>query len=108
VEVHEDAFDQWYEHVHLPDMLAIPGVQWGRRYKRPAIAAAEGSGTTDAPRRDHGHLAVYGIRGNADAVLAGLVARVESGAATIDESLDLATATVDVWQPLGDRRLAEW
>ncbi len=29
----EDAWNHWYDHVHLPDALACPGVLGGQRYK---------------------------------------------------------------------------
>ena len=30
---HEDAFNEWYDTVHLPDLLAIEGFLGARRYK---------------------------------------------------------------------------
>lgn len=29
----EEAFNQWYDEVHVPDLLAIPGVVSAQRYK---------------------------------------------------------------------------
>jgi len=30
--VHEDAFNHWYDHVHVPDLLGCPGWLSARRY----------------------------------------------------------------------------
>jgi len=30
---HEDAFNRWYTDVHLPEIVQVPGVRWGRRYR---------------------------------------------------------------------------
>lgn len=29
----EDLFNSWYSGVHLPDIVKVPGVRWGRRYR---------------------------------------------------------------------------
>jgi len=28
-----DEFNDWYTNVHLPDIVAVPGFRWGRRYR---------------------------------------------------------------------------
>ena len=53
----EKEFNDWYDNVHLPDVLAIPGIMRATRYENSN--AAEGQGkflafyeieTTDAPQ----------------------------------------------------------
>ena len=49
---HEDAWNTWYDEVHLPDALACPGVISGHRY----LCARDASVT------DHGDFATDGAR----------------------------------------------
>jgi hypothetical protein len=30
---HETAFNEWYDEVHLPEIVGVPGVRSGRRYR---------------------------------------------------------------------------
>jgi hypothetical protein len=30
---HEAAFNEWYDEVHLPEIVGVPGVRSGRRYR---------------------------------------------------------------------------
>jgi len=30
---HEDAFNQWYNDIHLPEIVGVPGIRSGRRYR---------------------------------------------------------------------------
>ena len=45
----EDAWNTWYDKVHLPDALACPGVLAGRRYR-----------ASDAAVTDHGQRVLTG------------------------------------------------
>lgn len=32
-EVNEDAYNEWYDDIHIPDLREVTGVQWARRFK---------------------------------------------------------------------------
>lgn len=49
----EDEFNRWYDQVHLPEILSVPGFVSGRRYRS--------SGPSDYP-----YLAVYEIESDGD------------------------------------------
>lgn len=49
----EGAFNDWYTNVHLPEILEVPGIRWGRRYK------LSGSETYPASADDLTYLAIY-------------------------------------------------
>jgi hypothetical protein len=49
----EEAFNRWYTDVHLPDIVGVPGVRSGRRYR--LVEDVEGFPGADVPA----YLAVY-------------------------------------------------
>jgi hypothetical protein len=57
----EDEFNRWYDEVHLPDLLSVPGIVAARRYR---VAPARGAEPSSQ------YLAVYEIEAeNPEAVL---------------------------------------
>jgi hypothetical protein len=45
-------FDDWYDNVHLPEILGCPGFQWGVRYEAPSN-----------PPGEHAFLTLYALEG---------------------------------------------
>lgn len=45
-------FDDWYDNIHLPEILSCPGFKWGVRYEAPPTAPG-----------DHAFLTLYGLEG---------------------------------------------
>ena len=84
----EQEFNDWYDRVHVPDLLKIPGVAQAQRYE---VMPAQ-----DSPHR---YLAVYDIDGDPTDVLAELNRRVGAGEVSISESLDLTTVQTTLWRP---------
>tara|TARA_R110002167_G_scaffold223876_3_gene429242 strand:- start:1012 stop:1341 length:330 start_codon:yes stop_codon:yes gene_type:complete len=58
----EDAWNRWYDEVHLPEALACPGVLAGRRYRAagPAATGDHGARAMDEART---YVAVYELAG---------------------------------------------
>jgi hypothetical protein len=53
----EAEFEEWYEHTHMAEVLAIPGVVGGRRLRLSDVQLVPGS-TLDEDRR---YLVIYDI-----------------------------------------------
>lgn len=97
VEGKEAEFDSWYDEVHLPDVVAVPGVRSAQRYvlgpeRRP-------QGVTPA----HQHLAVYEIDGDPAEVFPEITRRIDSGEMTLSDALDRPASVQTVWHPSGSR-----
>lgn len=52
----EEAFNRWYTDVHLREIVEVPGIRWGRRYRVVRDDASYPS-TEDVPT----YLAIYGL-----------------------------------------------
>ena len=91
----DEAYNSWYDEVHVPEVLATPGVVAAQRFDvhRPAGARP--------PK--HRYLAVYEIEGDADAALARINAAITAGAMTMSDTMDIATTTTSFWSPRGGR-----
>ena len=88
----EDEFNKWYDEVHLPDLLAIPGVTAGARYR---VHHLEGM-----PSPAYRYLAIYELDGEPEAVLAEMGARRADGRNVASDSVDAEHASLTAWEPL--------
>jgi hypothetical protein len=87
----EDEFNQWYENVHVPEVLSLPGYISGQRFRLVAADPFEG------PR----YLAVYEIESDdiaatLDAVRNTAPARTKSGA------IDTSVSVVLTYEAIGE------
>jgi hypothetical protein len=98
----EDEFNDWYEKVHLRDVLSVPGVAAAQRY---ALAPMPESDAVAKP--SHSHLAVYELDDEPAEVIGRFFERVSTGKMVLSESLDLATVVMHAWKPCGARQLSE-
>ena len=91
-----DAFNTWYDTVHLPEMLTTPGFVAARRYEAgPALGE-------EPPRR---FLAVYEIEGSLQDALAAVGAAAPGF--TMSPAFDAAAALAYTYTPVGDRMEAK-
>jgi hypothetical protein len=82
----EDEYNDWYDHQHLGDLLAIDGVESAQRFRLV-------SGPGDAPQT---YLAIYDFDTDGpDAILAEVSKRIGTPAMPISEALD--TSRVSTW-----------
>lgn len=94
VEGREDEFTEWYNNVHVPDVLKVEGVLTGHRYELTHIPT-EGL----APPKNQ-FLAVYEVEGDADAILAELRAKGGTAEMPVSEAFDRASAGMTIWKRL--------
>lgn len=85
----DDEYNTWYEQVHIPEMLAIPGVVSCERHRLAR-------GGPDEAR----YLSVYELDGEPGPVLAELGARAADGRMTVSEAANSANTRLTVWHSL--------
>ena len=104
MEGREAEFDQWYDDVHVPDVLAVPGVVAAQRYRVTEIDQPEVAGLPSPPPPAHRFLAVYELDRDPSEVMADFVARVTDGSMRLYEALDMGSIGLSTWAPHGERR----
>ncbi|MFD4459044.1 hypothetical protein [Nocardia sp. NPDC058480] len=88
----EAEFNEWYDTVHLGEVLAVPGVVAGERYGRvPAQLPGAGSA-------GQSYLAVYELDDDPDKVVQAFQEHAASGKVGLSPALDLASLVVTVWR----------
>jgi hypothetical protein len=98
----DEVYNDWYDNVHLPQVLAVPGVISAQRFsiEVPEFAKAFGE-----PK--HRYLAVYEYEGDADAIQAYLREASAKGEMEMHPSLELETVMMQFWNPRGPKIEAE-
>jgi hypothetical protein len=84
----DDAFNDWYDAVHLPEVARFPGVLSARRYKAANVAPLPGM--TGA---SHPYLAIYELAAETEKELQGFMDRM---AAAVAEGEFAMTPTIDM------------
>lgn len=86
----DDEYNEWYDTTHLGDVLAVPGVTAGARYRAKDVA--------DAGAPEHRYLAVYELDRDPDAVLRDLAERAAADPSRMSDSLDMSSVKITVWE----------
>jgi hypothetical protein len=102
----EDEFNEWYEHVHIADVLQVPGLVSAQRFKLHPIALPEGGEDAGSgpQQAQHRYMLIYELDGDPATVMAEMAARTVSGEMPLHESLDLSSITMGFWDSLGPAR----
>ena len=96
-ESRDQAFNDWYDAVHLPEVLSTPGMVSAQRYK---VRETEFSRLTGMPST-HKDLIVYEMNDDPDAVMKRISEAHASGALHMHDSLDLTSVSMSYWSPHG-------
>ena len=89
-----DAFNTWYDTVHIPEMLTVPGVVAAQRYQAgPALGQ-------EPPRR---FLAIYEVDGSLDDALAAIGKAAPEF--TMNPAFDAASTLAYTFSPIGPRQV---
>ena len=108
IEGEDDAFNKWYDEVHVPEVLAVPGVVAAQRYDLRELKVPDDPDLpAQLPPPTHRYLVIYELDQEPDAVMANFLERVMSGQLSLGETLDLTTVSMTGWTPRGERRLAD-
>lgn len=92
----DQAYNNWYDNVHLADVLDVPGVTAAKRYDLVEMPSLD---SQPAPAPAHRYLAIYELDGEPADVLTELMVRTQSGSMLIDESFDQTSVALAVWRP---------
>ncbi len=102
----EHEFNEWYEHVHIADVLKVPGMVSAQRFKLHPIELPDGEADAGASpeQAQHRYMLIYEVDGDPAAVMAEMAARTVSGEMLLHEALDLGSISMGFWDPLGPVR----
>jgi len=93
VEGHEEEYNDWYNNIHLPEVLGTEGFVAAQRFKL--------AGGPDAPAP---YLAIYEVESDDYAAsLAKLFERVDEGKIAISSALDQSTAIAAGYESITER-----
>ncbi|EUA51303.1 DUF4286 family protein [Mycobacterium xenopi] len=108
IEGQDDAFNEWYDTKHVPEVLDVPGVIAAQRYDLAQVTVpADEDLPAQLPPPTHRYLVVYELDRDPDAVMKEFLARVTTGKLSLGETLDLSTISLTGWTPHGERRVAD-
>jgi hypothetical protein len=96
VEGQEEKFDEWYETIHVPQILQLPMVASAQRFKIRAIGLDEadrGEVSVGGSQVSHGWLAIYEVTGDPKVAVKTMIEKCADGTVYLDPSFD-AEATV--------------
>jgi hypothetical protein len=97
----EAEYNEWYNKVHIPDVLNVPGFLAAQRFK---LADAQ---LGDRPRA-HRYLALYEIESNdAKATLKELEKRIGTADMVMSDGIDMKGISAGLFQPVAERVLAK-
>ena len=104
----DDTFNKWYDEVHVPEVLEVPGVIAAQRYDLAELEVPDDEDLpTQLPPPTHRYLVIYELDRAPQAVMAEFIDRVMTGKLSLGETLDLTTVSMTGWVPHGERRLAD-
>lgn len=104
IEGTDDAFNEWYDTRHLPEVLDVPGVVAAQRYDIAELAIPDDEDLpAQLPPPTHRYMVIYELDGEPEVVVAEFLKRVMAGTLTLGEYLDLSTVSLTGWTPRGER-----
>ncbi len=101
----EREFNEWYDAVHLPEVVAMPGIVSGQRYEVHERKPDPAAGVVPPPPT-HRYLTVYEVDGDLDDTIGGISAAATNGQMTMSDTLDRENAVMTFWTPRGSKREA--
>ncbi|BCP08009.1 hypothetical protein MINTM020_01070 [Mycobacterium paraintracellulare] len=107
VDGEEDAYNEWYDNQHIPDIFAVPGVVAVQRYELVPLELPEGAGPAPLTPPTHRYVAIYELDRDPAEVVNGILALADTDQMRTTDALDMSTLTQSVWQPRGERRVAD-
>jgi hypothetical protein len=93
----DDAYNDWYNTEHVPDVVNVDGFVSGQRFR----LAATGIGNVNAP--SHQYLALYEVEAeSASAANDALIEAARNGQLRGHEALDLSSVATWFFEPIAD------
>ena len=94
----EKEFNEWYDKVHLHDLLRVPGIEWAQRFKLSPVKRGPNYASMPAPFQ---YLALYELDGTAQQVLDGIEKARNAGQIPWSPALDPVFSAY-IYDPIGD------
>lgn len=91
-------FNEWYDNVHIPELLRIPGMVSARRY---ALHEAKLYQAPGGAVPEHRYMTIYEMEGDVDDIMAKIVESVGKGEVHMSDSLDLPSSRLSFWTQQG-------
>lgn len=92
VEGREKEFNDWYDNIHLPEFVALPGVLSGQRF----------SAAPTGPPAKTSYAAIYQLSGDPAEVMKAMDAGIKNGSMHMSDTLDMTSVSITAWNPHGD------
>jgi len=97
----EAEYNEWYNKIHIPDVLNVPGFVAAQRFKLAEAQFGDGPHT-------HRYLALYEIEtDNAQASLDELKKRIGTADMVMSDGIDMKGISVGLFKPVAERVLAK-
>jgi hypothetical protein len=94
----DDAYNEWYDVEHVPDVVKVDGFVSGQRFR----LAGTGIGNVDPP--SHQYLALYEVEcESAAAANDALIEAARNGQLKVHEALDLSSVATWFFEPIANR-----
>jgi hypothetical protein len=94
----EAEFNDWYDKVHIHDILSVPGIEWAQRFRISQVKRGDSYKTMPAPFQ---YLALYELEGSAQQVLQGIEQARNAGRIPWSPALDPVFSAY-IYEPIGD------
>lgn len=93
-------FNDWYDNVHVHDVVGMPGVVSAQRYDLFVAEINKVDGMEPPSQR---YLTVYEMEGDVDATMAKIGEAVFSGAMGLSDAMDMTSSVMSYWNPRGPK-----
>lgn len=100
----DQEFNEWYDSVHIPQLLAIPGMLSAQRY---TLLDSEMYRAPGGRAPDHRYAIIYEMEGNVDAIMQKIQEAVVAGQIVMHDSLDMDSWRLSFWNARGAKAEAE-
>lgn len=99
VEGKDAEFNEWYDNVHIPELLRVPGMLSAKRYTLQEAAVYSVPGGV---RPEHRYMTIYEMEGDVDDLMDRIRRSVAGGEVVMSDSLDLPSSRLSFWTQSGN------
>lgn len=100
LEGRDQEFNEWYDNVHIPQLLAIPGMLSAQRY---TLRDAEMYRAPGGFAPQHRYAIIYEMAGDVDTIMKSIQEAVMAGEIVMHDSLDMDSWRLAFWTPRGPK-----
>lgn len=90
----EAEFNEWYDTVHIPQLLEVPGMLSAKRF---ALVDSDLYRVPGGQMPEHKYMCVYELEGDVNAIMTEIRKRVADGRVMMSDCLDIASSRLSFW-----------